>query len=237
MHKKSISLDLIGISKRFGNVAAISDVSLNLQTGKIIGLLGPNGAGKTTLMRIITGFLEANSGKILYERQQVFTKHLNYRAKIGYLPENNPLYSYMTVAEYLQFIGNLKTIDKTEIKEQIEEAVFDCSLQEVLTKKIENLSKGFKQRVGLASSILGRPEFLVLDEPTSGLDPNQAIEVRKLIEKIGKKVCVLLSTHILPEAAEICDDIYIINKGKIVFSSPTSKIKNLEKKFIEFTQN
>lgn len=237
MYKKVANLDLCKVSKNFGKFKALIEVDLVLKPGQVIGLLGPNGAGKTTLMRIITGFFKADFGDVQYDNKKVYTKHLDYKTKIGYLPENNPLYGHMSVAEYLEFVGSLKNHDKQVIKEQIRKAVNDCSLEEVLLKKIENLSKGYRQRVGLAASILGNPEFLILDEPTSGLDPNQAIEVRKLIAKIGKKVCVLISTHILPEASAICDSIYIINKGRIVFHSPTAKIKNLEKKFIELTNN
>ena len=187
MAKKLATIELVGIQKKFNKKTAVSDIDLSIGTGEIVALLGPNGAGKTTLMRIITGFLQPNKGSVIYKGQLVYTKHPEYRSKIGYLPENNPLYTYMTVYEYLKFIANIKQVEKKLIQENIRTVVHDCNLEEVVALKIEVLSKGFKQRVGLAGAIMGDPEILILDEPTSGLDPNQASDVRSLIKKLGKK--------------------------------------------------
>lgn len=210
------------ISKKFGNKKVLEGISLEIPSNSITGLLGPNGAGKTTLMRVMVGFLKANGGKI---------SGMGGREEIGYLPENNPLYPQMTVNEYLTYIADLKGVGRKEIAKVIE----GCGLKEYRFELIERLSKGFRQRVGLAAALLGEPKFLILDEPTSGLDPKQIVEIRKLIKKLAVKKTVILSTHILPEAKEICDKLAIINRGKIVLDEKTTKIRNLEKKFIQLT--
>lgn len=226
-------LKTINLIKNFGEVVALDGIEMELKKNQVVALLGPNGAGKTTLMRILTGFLTPNTGSVLYMDKAVNTQHSMYKQKIGYLPENNPLYGYMKVTEYLEYVASLKSV--TNLSEQMKEVVKECGLVEVVAKKIETLSKGYKQRVGLAAALLGEPEILILDEPTSGLDPNQALEVRELIKKLGKKKSVLLSTHILPEAKAMCKTLYIIDRGKIVFKGEMSKVKNLEKKFVELT--
>lgn len=226
-------LRLTNIYKSFGNSQVLTGVNFEVKNKKIVGLLGPNGAGKTTVMRIITGFLTASSGSISWNKKEVSTLDCNYKKRIGYLPENNPLYNWMTAGEYLSFVQKLK-VGKEDILE-LKQAAIDCGMADKLSVKIDILSKGFRQRVGLAATLLGNPDLLVLDEPTSGLDPNQIIEIRTLIKKLAKSKSVLLSTHILPEAKSVCDDILIINRGQIVLNESVSKVKNLEKKFVDLT--
>jgi ABC-2 type transport system ATP-binding protein len=228
-------LEIRSISKNFSNITAVDKVSFKVEKNSVVGLLGPNGAGKTTLMRILVGFLSANSGKILWDGKIVNTKSMKHKSRVGYLPESNPLYGYMTVIDYLDFTAKLKDANKEGYEKELIKIVNNCGLSEVLGQKIETLSKGFKQRVGMAAALIGNPEILVLDEPTSGLDPNQIIEIRSLIKKLSKKKMVLLSTHILPEAKAVCSRLVIINRGKIVLDENTAKIKNLEKKFVELT--
>jgi len=224
-------IEIKQITKIFGEKKAVNKVSFSLPSEGVVGLLGPNGAGKTTLMRIIVGYLKQTSGSILWEGKRVNTDSIRHKRRIGYLPENNPLYLYMSVKEYLKFIADIKEVDNTAIEKVIKE----CGLKNVLGQKIETLSKGYKQRVGLAGAILGNPKLLILDEPTSGLDPNQIIEIRQLIKRLATKKLIILSTHILPEAREICERLLIISNGKIVMDDKTKSILNLEKKFVELT--
>jgi len=224
-------LTVKNICKNFGDKQVLDNVNFKLAKNGVVGLLGPNGAGKTTLMRIIVGFYLANRGKLYWAGKEVDSKDENYRLKIGYLPENNPLYQGMTVSEYLYFVAQLKDADK----KQVSEVAASCGLGRELGQKIETLSRGFRQRVGLAAALMGKPKMLILDEPTSGLDPNQIIEIKKLIGQLAKRKIVLLSTHILPDARDICHRLLIINQGKIVLDEETRKIKNLEKKFVELT--
>lgn len=213
------------VYKSFDRKKVLKGVSFDLEDKSITGLLGPNGAGKTTMMRIIVGFLKASKGKV---------EGVDKTA-IGYLPENNPLYQNMTPIEYLRFMAEIKLIDKDKIDSEIKKIIKDCGLGKMTEQKIEILSKGYKQRVGLAAALVGDPKLLILDEPSSGLDPNQIIEIRNLIKQLAKSKTVLLSTHILPEAKEICKKLIIINNGQIVLDEETNKIKNLEKKFVELT--
>ncbi len=232
---KKSTVELCKVNKKFSSKSVLFEVDLSIRQGEVVALLGPNGAGKTTLMRILTGFYTPTSGGgVLYNGKKIFSKHPEYRGMFGYLPENNPLYYYMKVSEYLQFIAELK--GETN-KKNIASVLTSCGLSKVVSTKIEELSKGYKQRVGLAAAMLGDPDFLVLDEPTSGLDPNQATEIRDVIKKLAKNKGVLLSTHILSEVRAMCDRVYIINRGKIVLADKVSKIKNIEKKFIELTNN
>ena len=224
-------IEIKQITKIFGEKKAVNKVSFSLPSEGVIGLLGPNGAGKTTLMRIIVGYLKQTSGSILWDGKRVNTDSIKHKKRIGYLPENNPLYLYMSVKEYIKFIADIKGVETTAIEKVIKE----CGLKNVLGQKIETLSKGFKQRVGLAGAILGNPKLLILDEPTSGLDPNQIIEIRQLIKRLATKKLIILSTHILPEAREICERLLVISNGKIVMDDKTKSIVNLEKKFVELT--
>lgn len=223
-------LTLKKICKSFGPTEVLHSIDLTIEEHQIVALLGPNGAGKTTLMRVITGFLQANKGAMMWKKETIDSRSVEYKKKIGYLPENNPLYTTMTIKEYLEFIAQLKNSPVRN-----DNLVEECGLTDVWGKKIETLSKGYKQRVGLAAALWGNPQLVVLDEPTSGLDPNQIIEIRDLIKKMAKKKTILLSTHILPEAKAISDRIIIINRGKVALDEETKKVKNLEKKFVALT--
>jgi ABC-2 type transport system ATP-binding protein len=228
-------LKLEKITKKFGEKVAVDEVSMEIDKNSIVGLLGPNGAGKTTLMRVIVGFLTANEGRIYWNKKLVEPKSEDYKENVGYLPENNPLYLNMTPLEYLELIASLRGVEKGRIKQQIEKVAEECGIERVLGQLNETLSKGFRQRVGLAATLIGEPKILILDEPTSGLDPNQIIEIRELIKGLAKNKMILLSTHILPEAKAICEKLLIIHQGKIVLDQETKKIKSLEKKFVELT--
>lgn len=201
------------LTKKYNDIKVLDNISFNVKKGEILGFLGPNGAGKTTTMKILTGFIGSSQGTVLIDNINVQEDSLSVRKKIGYLPENNPLYDDMTVREYLFFVAGMR-----EIKDQakIEAMAKTCGLSSVYDKNISELSKGYRQRVGLASALMHDPEILILDEPTSGLDPNQIVEIRKLIKKIGEKKTVILSTHILPEVQATCDRVIIVNEGKIV---------------------
>lgn len=214
---------------------AVDKVSLVIDKNSVVGLLGPNGAGKTTLMRVIVGFLTANKGQIFWNNKPVDPKSEDYKKNVGYLPENNPLYLNLTPLEYLELIASLRGSEKNQIRQQIEKVAEECGIEKVIGQTNETLSKGFRQRVGLAATLIGEPKILILDEPTSGLDPNQIIEIQELIKKLAKNKIILLSTHILPEAKAICEKLLIIHRGKIVLDEETKKVKSLEKKFVELT--
>tara|TARA_B100001939_G_scaffold89576_1_gene76746 strand:+ start:628 stop:1326 length:699 start_codon:yes stop_codon:yes gene_type:complete len=218
-----MSLEIKNISKKYGNQEALSNISFSLNKGDIVGFLGPNGAGKTTLMKIITSTLKQDSGEVIVFGKSTISEEIETKSVIGYLAEHNPLYKEMNVIEYLQFIASLYKIKDFNI---IENIISKTGLKNEKTKKIEALSKGYKQRVGIAASLIHNPKLLILDEPTTGLDPNQLVEIRNLITEIGKDKIVLLSTHILQEIPKICNHIIIINKGKIV---ENIKMKELEK--------
>ncbi|MCD6566498.1 MAG: gliding motility-associated ABC transporter ATP-binding subunit GldA [Bacteroidales bacterium] len=202
------------ITKVYGKEKALDGVSFSIETGEIVGFLGPNGAGKTTMMKIITGFIPQTSGEVTVNGLSVITNSLEVKKQIGYLPENNPLYDELYVREYLKYVAGLyKTVNK---RERMEEIIEMTGLHDEQKKKIGQLSKGFKQRVGLAQALIHDPEVLILDEPTSGLDPNQIVEIRNLISRVGKQKTVLLSTHIMQEVEAICDRVIIIKEGRIV---------------------
>lgn len=213
------------LTKIYGDQLAIDDLSFEVHTGQILGLLGPNGAGKTTTMKIITTYLAPNAGTIVIGGLSVRDYPEKVKKLIGYLPENNPLYEDMTVVDYLQFVAELQDIPVAHIKERILNMVKICSLEGEKHKKIEELSKGYRQRVGLAQALIHDPQILILDEPTTGLDPNQIVEIRDLIRKIGKEKTVILSSHILAEVEATCDRIMIINKGKIVADGSASDLR------------
>ncbi len=210
------------LTKKYGAQRAVDDISFKVKTGEILGFLGPNGAGKTTTMKAITTYLTPNEGNIYVGDFSVNDKPEDVKKSIGYLPENNPLYSDMPVLDYLKFVAKLQGIEKSKIKGKLLEMIRITGLEGEKHKKINELSKGYKQRVGLAQALIHDPEVLILDEPTSGLDPNQIVEIRELIKKIGREKTVILSSHILAEVEATCDRILIINKGKIV-ADGTSK--------------
>ena len=232
-----MSLEIKNISKKYNNQDALKNVSFSLKKGDIVGFLGPNGAGKTTLMKIITSTLKQDLGDVIVFGNNTLTNDIITKNNIGYLAENNPLYKEMDVNEYLNFIASLYKVGNK--KEIINSLIIKTGLKDERSKKIEQLSKGFKQRVGIAASLINNPKVLILDEPTTGLDPNQLIEIRNLIKEIGKDKIVLLSTHILQEIPKICNHIIIINKGKIVENIKMEKLKNsktnLEEHFHKLT--
>lgn len=213
------------LRKLYGDFAAVDDISFEIKKGEIVGLLGPNGAGKTTTMRVLTGFLPATSGEVTINGHDVFENPLGVKQSIGYLPENAPLYQDMKVEEYLEYVSDLRGLSKTQKRKRIREVAEQTGLTPRLRQEIGHLSKGFRQRVGLAQALIHDPEVLILDEPTSGLDPNQIIEIRSLIKAIGKEKTVILSTHILSEAEATCDRVLIINKGKIVASGTSQELR------------
>ena len=216
--KKNKNMDIVieNLSKFFGTQKAVNNVSFMVKPGEILGFLGPNGAGKTTTMKMITNFLGIDSGKIYIGGKSLNEYPEELKKQIGYLPEHNPLYLDMPVIDYLEYCGSLQEIPKNELADRVKEMIIVCGLNKEKHKKISELSKGYKQRVGLAQAIIHDPNILILDEPTTGLDPNQIVEIRKLIRKLGKERTVILSTHILSEVEATCDKILIINNGKIV---------------------
>ncbi|MFH0761879.1 MAG: ATP-binding cassette domain-containing protein [Bacteroidota bacterium] len=222
-------MDIIveNLTKIYGTQRAVDNISFKVHTGEVLGFLGPNGAGKTTTMKAITSYLLPNKGTIRLGEYSVTEQPQEVRKLIGYLPEDNPLYNEMPVLDYLRFVAQIQGIDKSRIKERIGEMVRTCGLEGEKHKKIGELSKGYRQRVGLAQALIHDPEVLILDEPTSGLDPNQIIEIRDLIKAIGREKTIILSSHILAEVEATCDRILIINKGKIVADGTP---ENLRKK-------
>ena len=232
-----MSIIVKNISKYYGNQKALSKISFSLKKGEIVGFLGPNGAGKSTLMKIICCYLSQDCGNIKVCNLNTKNEKLMIKSKIGYLSETNPLYLEMYIKEYLYFIASIHKIEN--IKNCVKEIILETGLSSEQKKKIKNLSKGFKQRVGLAAALIHNPEVLILDEPTTGLDPNQLVEIRNLIKKIGKEKTVLLSTHIMQEVDKICNRVIIINKGRIIddkyISDFTNNNINLEEHFTKIT--
>ncbi|MBT3208311.1 MAG: ATP-binding cassette domain-containing protein [Bacteroidetes bacterium] len=213
------------LTKKYGAQRAVDNISFTVKTGEVLGFLGPNGAGKTTTMKAITSFLEPTEGEIFIGNISVGENPDEIKKIIGYLPEHNPLYEDMPVLDYLKFVADIHNIDKSRVKDRILEMVNLCGLEGEKHKKINQLSKGYKQRVGLAQALIHDPEVLILDEPTSGLDPNQIVEIRELIKKIGREKTVILSSHILAEVEATCDRIMIINKGKIVANGTSQELR------------
>lgn len=210
------------VSRTFGTFKAVDSISFSIKTGEIVGLLGPNGAGKTTTMRMITGFLDMDSGSIKIDGKDIRENPKESKRKIGYMPESAPLYGEMIVADYLEYVAQMQSVNP---KEKVPQLASVCGLTDVMHKNVSDLSRGYRQRVGLAHALMNDPEILILDEPTSGLDPNQIIEVRSLIKEIGKTRTVIISTHILSEVEMICDRVIIISRGKIAADSPTSELR------------
>ena len=209
-------IQVSNLVKKFGYVTAVDDISFNVEKGEILGFLGPNGAGKTTTMRVLTCFLKATSGKVTIAGHDVLNESIAVRQKIGYLPESAPLYMDMRVDDYLKFIARARGVSKGEYTQRLDNIISSCGVASVIKKNISELSKGFKQRVGLAQAMIHDPEILILDEPTSGLDPIQILEIRNLIQEIGKEKTVILSTHILQEVSAVCSRIIIINNGRLI---------------------
>ena len=232
-----MSIEVNNLFKYYGEQAAVNNVSFSVKQGEIVGFLGPNGAGKSTTMKIITGFIPSNAGEVHVCGMKVDVDNLETRKLIGYLPENNPLYLDMYIKEYLEFVGGIYKINK--LKSRVNEMIDAVGLGIEQNKKIGALSKGYRQRVGLAQAIIHDPQVLILDEPTSGLDPNQLVEIRELIKTIGKQKTVILSTHIMQEAEAYCDRLVIINRGCIVANN-TPNILQQEKEeqtvYVEFDQ-
>jgi len=229
-------IEVANLSKRYGDLAAIRDVSFTAQTGEILGFLGPNGAGKTTTMRIITGFMPATSGTVRVDGFDVFEQSSEVRRRIGYLPENPPLYNDMAAVPYLRFAAKLKGMNRAAIEDAIERVLHTCGLTEVRHRLLGHLSKGFRQRVGLAQALIHDPPVLILDEPTIGLDPRQIIEIRSLIKTLRVQRTVVLSTHILPEVSQVCDKVVVINEGCVVLEDQLANLtrtRTLEEVFIE----
>lgn len=215
-------IEVSHLSRQFGTFRAVDDVSFSIPTGQIVGLLGPNGAGKTTTMRMITGFLGATSGSIKIDGVDISENPVEAKRKIGYMPESAPLYSDMIVEDYLNYVAQIQGVSA---EEKVPLLCKTCGLKEVMHKNISELSRGYRQRVGLAHALMNDPEILILDEPTSGLDPNQIEDVRALIKEIGKTRTVIISTHILGEVEMLCPRVIIISKGKLVADSPTDALR------------
>jgi ABC-2 type transport system ATP-binding protein len=215
-------IEVQNVSRLYDSFKAVDDVSFSVRKGEIVGLLGPNGAGKTTTMRMITGFIDPSSGVISIDGENISENPREAKRKIGYMPESAPLYGDMIVEDYLVYVAGVQGVDPAE---KIPPLVAACGLVDVMHKNISELSRGYRQRVGLAHSLIHDPEILILDEPTSGLDPNQIIEVRNLIKEIGKTRTVIISTHILSEVEMLCDRVIIISRGKIVADSPTGELR------------
>lgn len=220
-------IEINNLVKKYGDHVAVDDLSLTVEQGKIYGFLGPNGAGKSTTMNIITGYLAATSGEVKVNGHDIFKEPEKAKSCIGYLPEIPPLYTDMTVREYLDFAAELKKLEKKKREAYVTEAMETTGITEVSERMIRNLSKGYRQRVGLAQAVLGYPEIIILDEPTVGLDPKQIIEIRDLIKELGKKHTVILSSHILTEISAVCDHVFIISKGKLVASDTTENLLSM----------
>ncbi len=223
------------LNKWYGDQKAVDDLSFSVETGEIVGFLGPNGAGKTTTMKMITNYLQPDSGDIFIGPNRLDKGGAEIRKHIGYLPENNPLYSDMPVIDYLRYSANLQGVNRSSMNRRIREMVNLCGINKEKHKKIGELSKGYRQRVGLAQAMIHDPEILILDEPTTGLDPNQIVEIRKLIREVGRQKTVILSTHILPEVEATCDRMLIINQGKIVADGSAAELKKQRSGKTRFT--
>ena len=218
------------ITKKYGNFVAVNNINFEIEEGEIVGFLGPNGAGKSTTMNMITGFIEPTSGKIVVDGYDISKKPKKAKKQIGYMPEGVPLYSDLTVREFITYMAEIKKVDKKEKKQMVQKVLEETGLLDVQNKLNKNLSRGYKQRVSMAGALVGNPKVIILDEPTVGLDPKQVTEIRALIKKLGENHTVILSSHILSEVSQICNRVIIINKGQIVaIDTP----ENLEKKVVK----
>ena len=231
-----MSLQIIDLTKNFGEQTALNNINLNIKKNEIVGLLGPNGAGKSTLMKSITGVLKIETGQILFQGKDISQSPIESKKNIGFLPENNPLYQDMFVKEYLNFVANIHKISS----KRVEEVIDLVGITPEKSKKISQLSKGYKQRVGLAQAIIHQPDLLILDEPTNGLDPNQIIEIRNLIKEISLEKTIILSTHIMQEVEALCSRVILIHKGNILqdcsIEDFKGKFQNLEEAFQYYTK-
>ena len=232
-------IEVSHLTKKYGGHLAVDDVSFTVEDGQIYGLLGPNGAGKSTIMNILTGYLSATSGQVTVAGHPLPEEADEAKACVGYLPEQPPLYPEMTVGEYLNFVAELKKVPRAQRKEQVLRAARRTGLEKVLPRLIRSLSKGYKQRVGIAQALLGSPKIIILDEPTVGLDPAQVIEMRKLIRELGKAHTVILSSHILSEVQAVCQQVLILSKGKLAASGTLQELtadgRSLEELFLALT--
>lgn len=218
-------ISIRNITKNYGQVTALKDFSADINKGEITGILGPNGAGKTTLLKIITCYMYPSGGNVVIDNYDIFSNSLKIREMIGYLPENAPLYSDLTVIDYLKFMAKIRNVPSSRIMDRIRSVSRSCSIENVAYKRIDALSKGYRQRVGLAQALIHDPEIIILDEPTSGLDPNQILEIRELIRELGKEKTMLFSSHILQEVQAVCDRALIIHKGQIVGDGDPNSMK------------
>jgi len=229
------------LTKRYGRVTAVDDVSFRVERGEILGFLGPNGAGKTTTMRILTGYIPATEGKAIVAGFDVFDQPIEAKRRTGYLPETPPLYPDMSVAEYLNFVASIKGVPANEKRQRIQQVMVKTRIDDVANRLCSKLSKGYRQRVGLAQSIIHNPDVLILDEPTAGLDPKQIIETRQLIKQLAGDHTIILSTHILPEVSQTCQRVVIINKGRVVaVDTPdnlTARLRGSETMYIQVDAN
>jgi len=219
-------IEIKNLTKRYGNIIALEDVNFTVKKGEVLGFLGPNGAGKSTTMNIITGYIPSTEGTVTIDGYEIMENPREVKRKIGYLPELPPLYMDMTVREYLNFICNLKDVDHKQRKAQLDDIMYMVKIGDMRERLIKNLSKGYKQRVGVAQALVGNPDVLILDEPTVGLDPKQIIEIRKLISALGREHTIIISTHILQEVSAVCSNVIIINHGKIVANGPVSNFSS-----------
>lgn len=213
------------LTKRYGSQRAVDDISFTINTGEVVGFLGPNGAGKSTTIRMLTCYMAPTAGTIHLDNLQAGVDSEKIKQRIGYLPESNPLYADMAIVDYLRFCGSIQGLSKAQLTTRVREMIDICGLKAERYKKISELSKGYKQRVGLAQALIHDPDILILDEPTSGLDPNQIVEIRKLIKDIGKSKTVIMSSHILSEVEATCDRILIINRGKLVADGQSNELQ------------
>ena len=218
-------IEVRNLTKRYGDIVAVRDVTFTAAQGQIVGFLGPNGAGKTTTMRILTGFLPATSGTAKVAGFDVFEQSAEVRRRIGYLPENPPLYAEMTTAAYLRFVARIKGMARNAIEDAIDRVVQTCGLDAVRDRLLGHLSKGYRQRAGLAQALIHDPPVLVLDEPTIGLDPIQIREIRALVQRLAGERTIILSTHILPEVSQICEKVVIVNEGQVVLEQDMASLK------------
>ena len=224
-----------GVTKRFGELIAVRNLDFEVNRGEVVGFLGPNGAGKTTMMRMLTGTLEPDEGRVLYDDVPISQDLTAAKERLGYLPETNPLYEEMLVAEYMEYAAQLRMLTTAEGRSAISDAVDETGISEVFFRPVSELSKGYRQRVGLAAAILHHPEILVLDEPTEGLDPNQRVEIRKLVSELGKERTVLLSTHVMQEVEATCTRLLIINRGSLVANGTVAELLAAGKGMSQYT--